>query len=263
MTAVVPPARASVDNGGMPWSTTELAALAGTTVNAVRHYHRAGLLDLPERRSNGYKTYKVTHLLRLLQIRRLREIGVPLERIEEVAFGDKPSETLKAIDAQLDGQIERLQRMRADIGVILQGDFAAWLPLEFTDVADRLSSAEKAAILLSTTLYDDRALADMRQMLLDEADRSGKGGEEFDALPPDADEDTRARLAERFAPELALVFRQYPWLSDPSQRVRVPLDAAQAAMAEAMVALYNPAQRDVMARAIKIVRADRGAETQD
>ncbi|MBF0815545.1 MerR family transcriptional regulator [Microbacterium paludicola] len=247
----------------MPWSTTELATLAGTTVNTIRHYHRLGLLEHPERRSNGYKSYEATHLLRLLQIRRLRDIGVPLDRIEQVASDERPPETLRAIDAGLDIQIQRLQRMRSDISVILKGDFAAWLPLQFEDVADRLSSAEKAAILLSTTLYDSRALADMRQMLLDEPDHSDGASEEFDALPPDADEATRVRLAVRFAPELALVFRQYPWLTDPSERVSVPLDAAQAAMAEAMVALYNPAQRDVMARAIEIARADSRAATQD
>ncbi len=71
-------------------------------------------------------------------------------------------------------------------------------------------------------------------MPLDEADRSDEAGEEFDALPPDADEDVRGRLAERFAPELALVFRQYPWLTNPSGRMSVPPDAAQ---------------RDVMTRA--------------
>ena len=31
----------------MPWSTRELAELAGTTVKAVRHYHEIGLLDEP------------------------------------------------------------------------------------------------------------------------------------------------------------------------------------------------------------------------
>lgn len=250
------------DNRPMPWSTTELAALARTTVNTIRHYHRVGLLDQPERRSNGYKSYEATHLLRLLQIRRLRDIGVPLDRIEEVASGERPSEALRAIDAELDIEIERLQRMRADISVILKGDFAAWLPVEFEDVADRLTSTEKTAILLSTRLYDSRALADMRQMLLDEAERSDETGEEFDALPPDADEDVRGRLAERFAPELALVFRQYPWLTDPSGHMSVPLDAAQAALAQAMSALYNPAQRDVMARAIELARAEDGANTQ-
>ncbi|WP_225855859.1 MerR family transcriptional regulator [Microbacterium algeriense] len=249
-------------NRVMPWSTTELAALAGTTVNAIRHYHRVGLLDHPERRSNGYKSYEATHLLRLLQIRRLREIGVPLDRIEEVASGARPSETLRTIDAELDIEIERLQRMRADISVILNGDFAAWLPVEFEDVADRLSPAEKAVILLSTTLYDSQALADIRQMVLDEADRSAEASEEFDTLPPDADEDVRVRLAERFAPELASAFRRYAWLTDPSGHMSVPLDAAQVALAEAMSALYNPAQRDVMAQAIKLARAQDGESTQ-
>jgi DNA-binding transcriptional MerR regulator len=45
------------------WSTRELAELAGTTVNTVRHYHRIGLLDEPERRNNGYKEYGVPHLV--------------------------------------------------------------------------------------------------------------------------------------------------------------------------------------------------------
>jgi hypothetical protein len=35
---------------------------------------------------------------------------------------------------------------------------------------------------------------------------------------------------------------------NPSGRMSVPLDAAQAALAEAMSAPYNPAQCDVMAR---------------
>ncbi len=42
----------------------------------------------------------------------------------------------------------------------------------------------------------------------------------------------------------------------------VPLDAAQAALAEAMSALYKSAQRDVMARAVEYARAEDGANTQ-
>jgi hypothetical protein len=42
----------------------------------------------------------------------------------------------------------------------------------------------------------------------------------------------------------------------------VPLDAAQAALAKAMSALYNPAQRDVMTRAIELAPAEDGANTQ-
>lgn len=65
----------------MPWSTRQLAELADTTVNTLRHYHRLGLLDEPERRYNGYKQYEVRHLVSLLRIRRLAELGVPLSQI--------------------------------------------------------------------------------------------------------------------------------------------------------------------------------------
>ena len=96
----------------MPWSTREVAELAGTTINTVRHYHSVGLLTEPERSSNGYKRYEVAHLVRLLQIRRLRDLGVPLTQIEEVGFGgDSPADALKAIDADLAASIARLQRV--------------------------------------------------------------------------------------------------------------------------------------------------------
>jgi DNA-binding transcriptional MerR regulator len=35
------------------WSTRQVAELAGTTVKAVRHYHKVGLLNEPERGANG------------------------------------------------------------------------------------------------------------------------------------------------------------------------------------------------------------------
>ncbi|RUQ98146.1 MerR family transcriptional regulator [Labedella endophytica] len=106
----------------MPWSTRELAELAGTTLNAVRHYHRVGLLDEPDRTSNGYKQYQVRHLVRLIRIRRLRDLGVPLDRIEEVtAPGSAATEALSAIDADIAETMERLGRARSEIGAIVRG----------------------------------------------------------------------------------------------------------------------------------------------
>lgn len=106
----------------MAWSTRELAELAGTTVNAVRHYHRVGLLDEPERASNGYKQYEVRHLARLMLIRRLRELGVPLNKIAQAsAAGSASAAALSAIDTELERSIERLQRAREEIGAIVRG----------------------------------------------------------------------------------------------------------------------------------------------
>src|SRR3712207_4129169 len=107
----------------MAWSTREVADLAGTTVNTVRHYHRTGLLEEPGRLSNGYKQYGPRPLVRLLQIRRLRDLGVPLEQIDAVGFtdGERRKQALLALDADLAVTSERLQRARGEIAPILQG----------------------------------------------------------------------------------------------------------------------------------------------
>jgi DNA-binding transcriptional MerR regulator len=154
----------------MTWSTRELAVLAGTTVNTVRHYHRVGLLDEPDRMSNGYKQYQVRHLVRLLQIRRLRELGVPLEQIEKVGGAEESSaDALAAIDADLALSIERLQRARAEIRAILHGSTATDVPSGFEDVAPMLSPTERALMLIYSQLYDEDAMADLKRKIVESA----------------------------------------------------------------------------------------------
>lgn len=113
----------------MPWSTRELAELAHTTLNTVRHYHAIGLLDEPGRAINGYKRYEVRHLVRLVQIRRLRELGVPLDQIDQASTpGSASAAALRSIDAELASSIDRLQRARSEIGAILRGSITADAP---------------------------------------------------------------------------------------------------------------------------------------
>ncbi|MCX6466467.1 MAG: MerR family transcriptional regulator [Pseudonocardiales bacterium] len=44
----------------------------------MRHYHDVGLLEEPRRRTNGYKQYGVAHLVRVLRITRLADLGLTL-----------------------------------------------------------------------------------------------------------------------------------------------------------------------------------------
>lgn len=105
----------------MAWSTRELAELAGTTVNTIRHYHRSGLLEEPERRPNGYKKYGAEDLDRLVRIRNLVELGVPLARIGEAGSdGALRPETLRQVDAEPAADIARLSRARSGIAAILR-----------------------------------------------------------------------------------------------------------------------------------------------
>ena len=92
----------------------ELARLAGVTVRALRHYHQVGVLPEPERRTNGYRSYDVHDLIRVLRIKRLASLGVPLERMPQL-LDDAASDgggLLDELDAELAAQIQRLTEQR-------------------------------------------------------------------------------------------------------------------------------------------------------
>lgn len=231
----------------MAWSTREIAELAGTTVNTVRHYHRSGLLKQPRRLSNGYKQYDAGHLVRLLQIRRLRELGVPLAQMESVgSSGESPRAALLSIDADLAASIERLQRARAEIRAIVEGGTATDVPSGFEHLADRLSTPARSLMLVYSQLYDEAAMDDLKTMVEVEPDSTST---EFDALPADADEATRQRLAEAFAPQLADLLGTYDWLADPTGRMPMGEAVTRETFLHTIVEVYNEAQLDVLVRA--------------
>ena len=67
---------------------SQLAAYAGVTVRAVRHYHAKGLLPEPERDHSGYRRYDAAAVVELIRIRTLAEAGVPLSRVQELLAAD-------------------------------------------------------------------------------------------------------------------------------------------------------------------------------
>ncbi|HWR86083.1 MAG TPA: MerR family transcriptional regulator [Rhodoglobus sp.] len=107
----------------------ELARLAGVTVRALRHYHQVGVLDEPPRSANGYRRYDVHHLIRVLRIKRLGELGIALERMPALlAAPDDGAEALDSLDAELAAQIERLTRQRQTIARLRAEGSAPDLP---------------------------------------------------------------------------------------------------------------------------------------
>jgi DNA-binding transcriptional MerR regulator len=231
------------------WSTRELAELANTTVNTIRHYHRIGLLREPERRYNGYKQYGVRDLICLLRILRLVGLGVHLADVREMtAGGDDTVATLQAVDADLSSRIARLQQARDDIAAIMQGSAPPDAPLGFVSIASQLTDADLSILHLSNQLYDDDARADLQRMVALETD-AGTLGKEIAALAATADEATRQRLADSLAPILVQNLVDYPWLMNPSRHLAKGERVTRATFAEAFGALYNAAQRDVLSRA--------------
>jgi len=115
------------DGAGAAWLTIgALAAWAGTTPRAVRHYHRTGVLPEPARTPGGYRCYGLPDLARLLRVRRLVALGLPLARVAEVlADGDAPErlrDVLQALDADLERQELQVRARRRSIRVLLDGD---------------------------------------------------------------------------------------------------------------------------------------------
>ena len=118
---------------------SQLAAYAGVTVRAVRHYHQIGLLSEPERDHSGYRTYDAAAVVRLIRVRTLAEAGVPLARVRDLLDADPDtfSAATAEIDGQLRAQIRALQEHRRRIAQLRSGDSLA-LPVEVVDYLDRL-----------------------------------------------------------------------------------------------------------------------------
>ena len=231
----------------MTWSTRELAELAGTTVRAVRHYHEVGLLAEPERRSNGYKQYGVAHLVRLLRIKRLTDLGFSLPQIAGMGDADDhPAEALRTLDAELAATVERLQRARVELAIILRGAVPTDLPAEIAPAAAGLSEADRSFVVVMTRVLGPQGLETWGELLRNLPD--DPAGTDFDDLPEDADDATRRDVAERLVGYVRALHAAHPGLVD--SRTDAPRGARFAAQtADAVIdEVYNPAQRDVLRR---------------
>ena len=117
----------------------QLAAHAGVTVRAVRHYHAKGLLPEPERDASGYRRYDAKAVVELIKIRTLAEAGVPLARVEELLHADdgQLASAVAEIDERLRAEIRELKRHRERIARLAAGDSLA-LPPEAVAYLDRM-----------------------------------------------------------------------------------------------------------------------------
>jgi DNA-binding transcriptional MerR regulator len=118
---------------------SQLAAYAGVTIRAVRHYHAKGLLPEPERDHSGYRRYDAAAVVKLIRIRTLADAGVPLARVQELlAAGEEEfAAAVEDIDRRLRAEIRERQRHRERIAQLAAGDSLA-LPPEAVAYLDRL-----------------------------------------------------------------------------------------------------------------------------
>lgn len=118
---------------------SQLAAYAGVTVKAVRHYHAKGLLPEPERDHSGYRRYDAQAVVELIKIRTLADAGVPLSRVRALlaAGEDEFAAAVEEIDRRLRDEIAQRERHRERVRKLAAGDSLA-LPPEAVEYLKRL-----------------------------------------------------------------------------------------------------------------------------
>ena len=118
---------------------SQLAAYAGVTVRAVRHYHAKGLLPEPERDHSGYRRYDAAAVVDLIRIRTLADAGGPLARVRALLAADDEefAMAVEDIDRRLRAEIRARQHHRERIAQLAAGDSLA-LPPEAVAYLDRL-----------------------------------------------------------------------------------------------------------------------------
>jgi DNA-binding transcriptional MerR regulator len=117
----------------------QLAAYAGVTIKAVRHYHQRGLLEEPPRDSSRYRRYTAEHAINLIKITTLAKAGVPLARIKELlaADPDRFAAALAEIDGNLKKRAEELVHTRERIARLSGGD-RLFVSADVADYLDHL-----------------------------------------------------------------------------------------------------------------------------
>ena len=106
----------------------EVAKLIGVSTKTIRYYHEIGLLAEPKRTEGGYRLYAAHDLLRLQRIRRLRSLGLTLDRIGEI-LGESDVEqevmlrnALQSLVEELTAQIIELEERREMLKHLLAED---------------------------------------------------------------------------------------------------------------------------------------------
>lgn len=241
----------------------EIARLAGVSVRTLRHYHQVGVLPEPARRANGYREYTVRDLVLLLRIRRLAEVGIPLDEIPPIlGASGRAHAVLDELDSALADQIDRLTARREVIARLRAAGAAADTPSELAgllasigssggpDLPPELLKHDREVILLLHHLLDNKGRAELIGLLRqatapDVLAATTALAARFAALGPDTGDEEIDRLVVDY--HLALGQLSVDGWTELDPRTRALLMSYQE-MA------FNDAQRELLARLANVDR---------
>lgn len=231
-----------------------LAELAGTTVRALRHYHKIGLLPEVPRDSNGYRRYDARDLIRVLRIRQLAASGMPLRKIADALEQDpqNQAELLEELDRDLVTQIEQLEAQRkllADLRIRMKQP--AWFAIAEQPAQTQQLDQDLWTLMTATGDVDESTIATMHDLFDSEsfAELAAAWYPRFEQL------ETCSSVDEQHADELAMK------IADFADTVLAATALAPAteelpvmALVEQMQAdTLSPAQQQVWGRFLTII----------
>ncbi len=212
---------------------SQLAAYAGVTVRAVRHYHAKGLLPEPERDHSGYRRYGAAAVVELIRIRTLADAGVPLSRVRELLDADEAefAAAVEDIDRRLRTEIRERQHHREQVARLAAGDSLA-LPAEAVAYLARLRELgipqravdmeRDAWILVAAQLPDEMpALMTLKRAQIESPDVTALYFELVEAADWDIDDPRLSALADRL---VSLIEQSTEGWEDEENSGQFPLD---------------------------------------
>ncbi len=104
-----------------PLTIGQLARLTGVGAKAIRYYEEAGLLPAPPRGENRYRRYGLVDVNRLILLRRLRLLGVPLSATKPLLRGTDAAgcaEVQQQILALVDERLARIDQEIAELRLL-------------------------------------------------------------------------------------------------------------------------------------------------
>jgi DNA-binding transcriptional MerR regulator len=231
---------------------SQLAAYAGVTVRAVRHYHAKGLLPEPERDRSGYRRYDAAAVVELIRIRTLADAGVPLSRVHELLTADEVdfATAIEEIDRRLRAEIRELQRHRERVAQLAGGDRLA-LPPEAVDYLDRLRQLDiperaiemerDAWILVAAQIPDQMpALMALKRGQVEDPAVAAMYADLVEAVEWDADDPRLPAVADR----LVAMFDEYE--HDNEDQVVCALDGELVALLDEVFVNAVPCARTLL-----------------
>jgi len=112
------------------FTISQIARFTGINAKAIRYYESIGVLPSPLRGTNSYRRYSMADMNRLILLRRIRYLGVPLAEAKALLSGatesrcfDVQQELLRLVHARLvalDQEIAELQHLRDEMEVYQQ-----------------------------------------------------------------------------------------------------------------------------------------------